>query len=142
MQAIIGKEFPQKVSALIDAAQHSIKIVVFDWRVYPNDSASSVSLFNHAIVRAARRGVKIQAIVNHGDILNFLRTNNIDAKKLSSKNLVHTKMIILDDVNIVIGSHNFTQYAFTMNFEASAYIDACPDIASFLTFFNGLWVHG
>jgi phosphatidylserine/phosphatidylglycerophosphate/cardiolipin synthase-like enzyme len=139
MESIIGKEFPQKVIPLIEYAKHSIKIVVFDWRWYPNDPANPVQLFNQAIIRAKRRGLKIQVIGNCDEIIKILKEQGIEAKKAMTKNLVHAKMMIFDDKDLVIGSHNFSQNAFTMNYEISTYIPDCPDVENYLRFFDSLW---
>ena len=119
MQTIIGKEFPTKVIPLIDGAKHEIKVMVFDWRWYTHDAGCSVQLFNQAIVRAKKRGVKIKAIANVYEVLEVLRNQGCLVKKLHSLKLMHVKMLIVDNDTIVIGSHNYTQKAFTVNFEIS-----------------------
>lgn len=139
MQSILGKQYPQIVIPLIEQAKSSIKIVVFDWRWYPNDPANPVQLFNQAIIRACRRGVKVAVVGNCDYVLAILKQNGCEIRKPISKNLIHAKMIIFDDKDIVIGSHNFSQNAFTMNFEVSTYIPDCPDIKNYLDFFNSLF---
>jgi len=140
IEAIIGKQFPQKVIPLIDAAKRSIDIVVFDWRWYPQDPGASVQLFNQALVRAVRRGVKIRAIANNDEIINTLKSVGIEAKKLLSKKLVHVKLMILDNQKVVVGSHNYTQSAFQMNFELSVLLDEPLNISDFFSFFNNLFM--
>lgn len=139
MDVIIGSQFPKKVIPLINSALHSIRIVVFDWRWYPNDPANPVSLFNQAIVRAVRRGVKVEAVVNSDIIVATLKSVGVIAKKLSTKNLVHAKLLIFDDISVVIGSHNYSQNAFTTNFEVSVYIDYFNGVDVLIKFFNSLW---
>ena len=140
IETIIGKQFPQKVIPLIDAAKRSIDIVVFDWRWYPQDPGASVQLFNQALVRAVRRGVKIRAIANNDEIINTLKSVGIEAKKLLSKKLVHVKLMILDNQKVVVGSHNYTQSAFQMNFELSVLLDKPLNISDFFSFFNNLFM--
>ena len=139
MDTIIGKQFPKKVIPLIDQAKTSIDIVVFDWRWYPQDPGASVQLFNQAIVRAVRRGVKVRAIANNDQIISTLNSVGVEAKRLVSKNLVHVKLMILDNEKVVIGSHNYTQSAFQMNFEVSVILDKSENISDFTSFFNNLW---
>lgn len=139
MQAIIGKQFPQVVIPLIDKAQKSIWIVVYDWRWYPNDPGHSVQLFNQAIIRAVRRGVKVSAVVNHKNILSVLRTNGIEAVILATKNIVHAKLMIIDDDILIIGSHNYTHSAFTHNLEISAVLPGCSAMPEFRKFFTDLF---
>lgn len=140
MEAIVGTQFPTKVIPLIDDAKESIKIVVFDWRWYPNDPANPVQLFNQSLIRAVRRGVKIEAIGNCDEVIKILKDNGIVAKKAITKNLVHAKMMIFDDKDVVLGSHNFTQSGFSMNHEISIYVPDCPKIADFIKFFKSLWL--
>jgi phosphatidylserine/phosphatidylglycerophosphate/cardiolipin synthase-like enzyme len=139
MEAIIGSEFPKKVIPLIDSAKQSIKIVVFDWRWYPNDPGNPVQLFNQALVRAVRRGVDVLAISNVADIVGILKNVGIKAKHIFTKNIIHAKMMIIDDETIIIGSHNYTQSAFTMNQEISVIIKGQEDISRFVNFFTNLY---
>lgn len=119
---IISKEFPKVVIPLIDQACHSIDIIVFDWRFYKNDVASAVSLFNQAIARACQRGVIVRCLVQNDGVVDNLKLLGCKAKKLSSKRILHTKLLIIDKINVIIGSHNYTQHAFTSNEEASIYV--------------------
>jgi phosphatidylserine/phosphatidylglycerophosphate/cardiolipin synthase-like enzyme len=139
IQPVIGKAFPEKVIPLIDEAKHSIKIIVFDWRWYPQNLGSSVQLFNQSIIRAARRGVEVKVLTNIEDVVKLLKSQGIKAKKLFSKKLLHAKMMLLDDENLVIGSHNYTQSAFEMNQEVSAIICGAEDLLPFVNFFNNLY---
>lgn len=139
MQAIIGSEFPKIVIPLIENAKHSIKICVFDWRWYPDNPANPVQLFNQSIVRAVSRGVSVSAITNFPDIVSTLVSLGVKAKKLVSKNLVHAKMIIIDGQIVILGSHNYTQHAFAMNYEISMMSDNIEFADSFIKFYASLW---
>lgn len=138
MEVIIGKQYPQKVIPLIDNAKKSIRIVVFDWRWYPYDASHPVQLFNQALIRAKRRGVQVSVIANATDIIDILKKEGIDAKKPPTPHLIHSKMIIIDDNILIIGSHNFTQSAFTMNHEVSIIIENDPNISECIKYFNNL----
>jgi phosphatidylserine/phosphatidylglycerophosphate/cardiolipin synthase-like enzyme len=140
MQTIIGKNYPKMVIPLIDKAVNSIKIVVFDWRWYENDPVNPCQLFNAAIVRARKRGVDIRVCVNSNAIAQPLTQNGINVRIPISKNLIHTKFIIIDDKFLIMGSHNFSQAAFTTNFETSVILDDPLQIADFVSFFNNIWL--
>ena len=140
MQSIIGNEYPKKVIPLIDGATKTINIIVYDWRWYANDPGNPVQLFNQSIVRACRRGVKVRVIGNSEDVLKILRSVGCDARRVVSKKLVHAKLIIIDDLNVVLGSHNFSQSAFTLNQEVSVYLPDFVDSPRLLTYFNSLWL--
>lgn len=139
METIIGKNYPKQVIPLIDRAVKSIKIVVFDWRWYGNDPANPCQLFNASIVRASKRGVVVQACVNSNKIADPLIQNGIDARIPISKNLIHTKFILIDDEILIMGSHNFSQSAFTTNFETSIINKDPLQINEFVLFFHSIW---
>jgi phosphatidylserine/phosphatidylglycerophosphate/cardiolipin synthase-like enzyme len=136
---IIGTAFPKKIIPLIDLAKKNIRTVVYDWRWYPNDPGNAVSLFNQAIVRAVRRGVKVQAIANNDAVVATLNENGIDAKKITTQGLMHAKLMIIDDNVVVIGSHNYTHNAFILNKEISVVLTDCENIDDFKIFFQSLW---
>lgn len=139
MEVIIGSQFPKKVIPLIENAQKTIDIIVFDWRWYPQDPGASVQLFNQAIVRSVRRGVRVRAIVNNNEIVNVLNSVGCDAKKILTKRLVHCKIMIIDDSIVVTGSHNYTQSAFHMNLELSVILDNLDKVSDFSNFFENLF---
>ncbi len=139
METIIGKEFPIKVIPLINEAKKTIDIIVFDWRWYPQDIGNSVQVFNQSIIRATRRGVVIRVIANNDEIINILNQNGCKAKKISTKKLVHSKIMIIDERIVIIGSHNYTQSAFQMNLELSVILDDFEKIADFSNFFTNLY---
>jgi len=139
MEAIIGKEFPEKVIPLIDNAKHTIDVVVFDWRWYPQNPGSPVQLFNQAIARAIIRSVIVRAIANTPQIIDTLKEVGVRAKKLETPHLVHCKIMIIDDQFLIIGSHNYTESAFLMNFEFSVIIDDEKVVNRAKYFFNNLY---
>lgn len=136
---VIGKEFPTKIIPLIDSAKKSIKTVVYDWRWYANDSGNSVQLFNQAVVRASRRGVRVEAIVNNDLILSVLKDCGVLARKIGTSGLVHAKLMIIDDCVVVLGSHNYTHSAFVVNQEISVVLSELSDVDRFNLFFKTLW---
>ena len=139
MQAIIGKQFPKIIIPKIDEAKQSIKIIVFDWRWYANDPGNPVQLFNQALVRAVRRGVLVKAVANFPDIVKTLQAVGVEAKKLTTKNLVHAKMIIVDEKIVVVGSHNISVPAFTTNYEVSTMFEDEQAAKEYSQFFDSVW---
>jgi len=139
MEILIGREFYQKVVPLIEKAKNSIYIIVFDWRWYVGGLGSYIQNFNQAIVRAARRGVKVKAVVNTERIAQILRDLGIESKKASTMNLVHCKVMIIDEEIAIVGSHNYTESALTTNYEVSVMIKGRENISRLIEFFNNLY---
>lgn len=139
MQAIIGKEFPKEVIPLIDSARHTIKVVVFFWGWYGEEPSNPCQLFNNSILRAVKRGVEVRACVNSQKIASPLRDAGIKVRIPVSKSLMHTKMLLIDDEILILGSHNFSQSAFTTNFETSIVSIKDECLPKFIAFFDSLW---
>ena len=139
MDIAIGKEFPAKVIPLINSAKRSIRAVVFDWRFYVNQPAHPVQLFNTALLLAKARGVDVRIVTNIDAVVQMFRSQNVDAKRPISKNLMHAKMMILDDEICVMGSHNYTQSAFSLNHEISVIFEGKEEVARCIDFFEALY---
>jgi phosphatidylserine/phosphatidylglycerophosphate/cardiolipin synthase-like enzyme len=136
---LIGPEFTKGLVDLIDQTERSIYIFMFDWRWYKNDITCDVSLINQALVRATRRGVKVQTLLNYADLEEQLNALNIKAKKANVKKLLHAKSIILDEHVIVLGSHNLTKEAMTANVEMSLVIDDSELAGRIIDYFTNIW---
>ena len=139
IKTISGSQFPKVVQPLIEQAKESIDIVIFDWRWYSADPASSIQLFNQTILRAVRRGVKVRVINNSQEIIAILKKNGIEAKRFECTKLMHVKLMIIDKNIVITGSHNYSQSAFNLNVELSVLItdDSCA--SDFNVFFNNLF---
>lgn len=139
---IIGSQFVKKVCPIIDQAKQTIDIIVFDWRWYALDPANPAQIFNQSIIRAVKRGVKVRVITNIVEVIDILKQQGCNVRKPITKNLIHPKVMIIDDKTIILGSHNYTQSAFTTNFEVSIVLDEIEQIQELKTFFTNLFNHG
>ena len=137
-KVIIGREYPQVVIPLIEEAQHSIEILVFDWRWYANEPNSNVQKFNNSILQASKRGVKVRALVNNNIMPTILQLEKLSVKRVGTKSMMHVKMIIIDQKKLVIGSHNFSKNAFEFNHEVSLLVEEASEITRCLNYFNML----
>lgn len=137
--AILGRKYPDVVIPLINSADYSLDIIVFDWRVYMGDSAGAIQDFNNAIFSAVERGVRVRALVNNDSVRAYLEGKGVDVKNYLSPKLLHAKMLIVDNTKIVLGSHNYTQSAFTMNEEVSVFFTLASEKNDFVNYFSRLW---
>ena len=135
---IIGREYPEQIIPLIKKAKNNIKILIYDWRFYPNEIGSSIQVFNYEILQSARRGVSVRALVNNNLLCPFLRNQGIKVSKVETKKTMHIKMIIIDDCFLVIGSHNLTKSAFLLNHEISILTDDGEAVARCSKFFEDI----
>jgi phosphatidylserine/phosphatidylglycerophosphate/cardiolipin synthase-like enzyme len=139
MIVLIGSEYPKKIIPLIESAKRNIDIVVYDWRWYPDQVSHPVQQFNMALVRAVQRGVIVRAVINAHTILPVLQKVGIKARQLGDKRTLHSKLIMVDETTLVIGSHNFTRNAFVSNIESSIVVEIPAEVTRFKEFFNNLY---
>ena len=138
----IGAQFVDGVVPLIHSAQHSIDIVVFDWRLYPQQPESPAGLLLHALQNAHDRGVEVRVITSNEAVAAQLRQYGFKVERLYFPRLVHAKVMIFDGLRAVLGSHNYTQAAFSQNIEVSALIDLGSVDNELTRWFTNLWPLG
>ena len=139
IETIIGKQFANKVIPLVRNSKKSIDILVYDWRWYPNQIGSAIQRFNNEIVTAKTRGKRIRVIANSPTLVDVLKRLNFEAKKNISQRKLHTKLMIIDSKIVVLGSHNYTMNAFTINHEVSVKIEDERTVAKLKLYFENLW---
>lgn len=136
---IIGGEFADKSIPLIKQAQKTIDIIVYDWRWYPNQIGSAVQRFNNEIINSRKRGRRIRVITNSFNLTNILKPLGFEVRNSASKKTLHTKLMIIDNKTAILGSHNYTMNAFTVNYEVSIIVWEAKIIERLKSYFENLW---
>ena len=136
---LIGKDYPLHVIPMIENAKKCIDVVMYDWRWYGDKPGHTMQQLNNALVQATRRGVRVRAVVNTGDHAKFLATLGIKARTLRDKRTLHSKLIIIDDTKLIIGSHNLTANAFYRNLESSVALELPPGGNRIAEYFENLY---
>lgn len=101
------------------------------------------------LLEAARRGVRIEAVVENGpDGDNVSRDNRETAQRLQKGGIrvcldapdrtTHTKLVVIDRRYLFVGSHNLTQSALKYNHEFSVRIDSPPLAEEALAYLKSL----
>jgi len=139
METIIGKEFADKVIPLLKQAKNNINIIVYAWYWYPDKIGSDIQNFNNAIINAAKKGVNVKVITNTANTIKVLSENKVEAKEIKTKGSLHAKLIVIDDKIAILGSHNYTMSAFTLNHELSIKTEKKENVDRLKIFFNNLW---
>ena len=124
---------------IIQAAEHSIEVLTYEWKWYPENPEHEIQQLNISMVAAVARGVKVRAYVQDKQMVNFLKSHGIKARLAENQATLHAKMLIVDDKQVVIGSHNLTHRAMSYNIETSVLIDDPDIVAHHKTLFNSLY---
>jgi phosphatidylserine/phosphatidylglycerophosphate/cardiolipin synthase-like enzyme len=125
--------FPALLKA-IDEAREEIFVSMFSFRAGVHKRSYPDRVLAH-LGRAARRGVRVKVILEDtGKKSDELTLQNRQTKKLledqgvfvyvdSPKKTTHTKLIVIDQRLVILGSHNLTQSALKYNNEISLLVD-------------------
>lgn len=138
-ETIIGKEFADKVIPLIKNAKKSISIIIYDWRWYPDQIGSGIQKFNNAIINAHKKNINIKIITYSTHTLKTFSQFGILIVKLPSSRPIHTKLMIIDKKIAILGSHNYTMNAFTINYEVSVITQDENAVKRLNQYFSNLW---
>ena len=139
IQPLYSGDFIRFVMPIIQAAEHSIEVLTYDWKWYPENPEHEIQQLNISMVAAVSRGVKVRAYVQDRQMVNFLKSHGIKARLAENQATLHAKMLIVDDKQVVIGSHNLTHRAMSYNIETSVLIDDPDIVAHHKTLFNSLY---
>lgn len=138
-QIILGNKFLKKVIPQIEQAQKSIDIIVFFWSFSEHDINDPVSRLVLALQKAQARGVKVRVCVNSEAVLAKLSNMGFNVRHIYVSKLMHPKVMIIDNITAIIGSHNYTMSGLSLNLEVSCIVKLDGDNNELLTFFSSLW---
>jgi phosphatidylserine/phosphatidylglycerophosphate/cardiolipin synthase-like enzyme len=140
-QAVIlaNEEFLPVLLKAIDEAQYEIIMSIFSFKAGEHKNSYPDRIASH-LAMAVKRGVKVFVVLettgDKSDELNiqnrktgkFLEEKGIKIFFDSPRKTTHTKLSVIDQRLIFLGSHNFTQSALKYNNEISVLLDR-PDKA-------------
>lgn len=150
IQPAISTQYPLVVCPLINNAQQSIEIIMYEWKWYSHESAGGVEKFNLAIQGAARKGVKVRVLLNiesMGHAItkintrteSYLRLAGVEVKFGQIGVATHAKMLIIDGRILILGSHNISKGSFSRNQEASIIVEGGEAVRPYSDWFSLLW---
>ena len=123
----------------IDEARSEIFMSIFSFKAGVHKSSYPDRILGH-LAKAVKRGVDVKVILEAtGRLDDELNTQNRQTGKLleekgvkvyfdSPRTTTHTKLIVIDEKVLIMGSHNLTQSALKYNNEISILIER-PDLA-------------
>lgn len=127
---------------ILDKAKTRIFITMF--LMYTNkEKKSSTMLLLNKLIAAKNRGVDVKVILD-SDKINcntheILKGNGINAVYDTREIKTHTKMVIIDNEHLIIGSHNWTSGSFYQYDDKSIYIESESLVAKSMKEFELQW---
>jgi phosphatidylserine/phosphatidylglycerophosphate/cardiolipin synthase-like enzyme len=127
-----------KVVKYIDDAKSSILLLGYSFTSKP---------ITQALINAKKRGVKVRIVLDHSqktqkyskEVIQILLTERIDVKFDHSVKIAHNKIMVIDNLQTLTGSYNWTHSAEFKNAENLAFIKS-PEVAKKYTeYFETRW---
>ena len=134
-----NQEYVPALTKAIDEAKSEIIMSFFLFKISGHKNGSPDLILAH-LAKAVKKGIKVTVILeNSGGIdpqldadnrqtKEFLQEKGVKAFLDSPRKTTHTKLIVIDQRLIILGSHNLTQSALKYNNEISVLLDR-PDLA-------------
>lgn len=136
---VLGDKFLKKVCPFIDGAVSSIDIIVFYWTFNLSDLNDPVSILLKTLQDATSRGVRVRVLVNNERVGATLDKLGFDVRMLYTSKLMHPKVMIIDNLVCIVGSHNYTMSALSQNWEVSVINKLDGQNNDLVAFFSRLW---
>ncbi|MFZ3157461.1 MAG: phospholipase D-like domain-containing protein [Smithella sp.] len=140
-QALIltNEDYLPALLRTIDEAQNEIFISIFSFKAGEHKNSCPDRILDH-LAKALKRGVKVYVFLEttdrKSDELNIqnkqtgklLEEKGVNVYFDSPRQTTHTKLVVIDQRLVLLGSHNFTQSALKYNNEISILLDS-PEMA-------------
>ena len=144
---INDRDYASVAMELVEAANKSIYLVVYILKYDPGDPVDPVNDLVWALGNACERGVAVNVILEGKS--NIIEINQAAFDYLSSVGAnitydaggitTHCKLLIVDELFVLVGSHNWTESAMSYNHEASVLIRSADIARLEIEYFNQLW---
>ncbi len=147
IRLIVGHQYPEIVTKLIERANESVYVMMFAMKYYPMER-NDVDKAIEALCTAAKRGVSVRVLVDYvtaeeyRSTITYLERCGVEVKvwrECGSLWKLHAKVVIVDGKYVVVGSHNWTYSAFNHNIEVSIEVESPSVAAKLVKLFNELW---
>ena len=123
VEAVVNREYRKYLLPMLEQARHRIVMVHFEM----NDDGT-VDQVVSALAAAAERGVEVTVLledeveVNHQRV-EEMRDAGIRARLDTGQRYTHAKLVVVDGIQALVGSTNFSYMSMMKNNEANVFLD-------------------
>jgi len=139
VELVLDTKYIAKITEFVKDSKSELRICAYAWRWYDKEPEIGIQKFNIELLKAARRGVKVRALVDNFAMWKEIRQYGLECRYVMPAKLLHTKAVCVDHKTLIIGSHNLTKNATENNFEASVAIQDDSTIEQFTKYFDVMW---
>lgn len=145
-----GQTFYNELNEAIKQTKNKIDIMQYQWNFYPGKKENRVQIINQTLIYKLRQGIKCRILMNREGRGQHLTAINMKASRYLSEAgaiikmgrinpITHAKLWIIDDDISILGSHNLSNRAFTVNNEVSVIIKSRPVANEYRRYFEAIW---
>ena len=147
---LFDEKFLRGVMAMIRAAKKEVYIITYMMTPPDRKLVKEVRELYEELAAAREKGRDVRVLLNYTEppskvsIYNkasaaWLRAKGISCRHAKRNRTVHAKMVIIDGVTLVIGSHNWSERAMNRNVEASVKVKESKIVKEARERFLELW---
>lgn len=143
IEVVNDRDYFERVFELIDSADESIHLVMFEIKYYDKYPDSEVNRLVEKLIKKNSEGVEVKIIVDQfltdKRAVEILEKTGVNIKWDSTKLTTHNKLIIIDGRIVLIGSTNWSYYSFSKNHESNVIFHDRDSAKKFESYFETLW---
>lgn len=133
-----GQSCLPKVIKYIDNAKTSILLLGYSFTSKP---------ITQALIQAKKRGVNVRIVLDHSqqyqkhskEVIQVLLNNQMDVRFDHTVKIAHNKVLVIDSLQTVTGSYNWTHSAEFRNAENLVFIKSQEVAKKYAVYFEGRW---
>ncbi len=150
-RAVIDNQYFPIALNEIKHAKKTIDIMMFELVYYPARNGPSNRLIN-ALIKAQKRGVKVRIIIEGGEkflgnrfvrkvrrTIDYIKPSGINIRCDPGRQTTHSKLLIVDTSDVLLGSTNWSYYSLTKNHETNVLINSKTLAKKFTHYFSQIW---
>ncbi len=147
VEVLNEKDYYPKVHQTLENARESIYFVMYGIQMIES-KLNPVYILVQDLIAAHKRGVKVEVVLEQssaqrGDFISesnkkiakLLAKEGIEVRLDNPERITHVKLIVVDNYYTILGSHNWTYTALTMNNESSVLIRSKAVAQEFIKYF-------
>lgn len=143
------RDFFSIVHDLMINAEKNVDVMLYQSRFYLNYPNSASNVLIADLAKASERGVKVRAVLelaawnvenseSNRDVWTLLKDSGVELYFDPIDRTSHSKLLMVDDKYVVVGSSNWSYYSLDRNYEANVVISSKRVADRFKEFFEGV----
>lgn len=132
-QLVVNEQYAGTALAAIQSAQETIELSTFKIQESTRPGDRNLQALIEALQTAAQAGRKVKFLMNweksrrgvartNEQVAKSLASAGVDIRYLPDGRCCHSKMLIVDNCHLLLGSHNWSRASLSRNFETSIFI--------------------